>query len=211
MAKPLSELLARKFFEVYEGSLPAEQFARHGYFSAEKFLVLAPSRSQGLANYSPEYSPCDEKKKSAFQDIAQGDGPSIATRQQANMHVLKSETSFAVIPIPLHFKKEYERGFNQAELLAREFCKITSIPLLTSVLKKTKETQEQVKVENKELRLTNLENAFSVSLSNPVAKWPTIILIDDVSTTGATLTHAGNALKEAGAKNIIGLVVAHGG
>ena len=164
MAKPLSELLARKFFEVYEGSLPAEQFARHGYFS-----------------------------------------------KQQDMRALKSDTSFAVIPIPLHFKKEYERGFNQAELLAREFCKITSIPFLTGVLQKIRETTEQVKVENKELRLTNLENAFSVSLSNPIAKWPTIILIDDVATTGATLTHAARALTNAGAKNIIGLVVAHGG
>ena len=159
MAKPLGEMLARKFFEIYVTKPPGKK--------------------------------SDFPGKSDFK-----------------------KGGFAVIPIPLHFKKEYERGFNQAELLAREFCKITQLPFLTDILQKTKETREQVKVENKELRLTNLENAFSIdttSLGNPVTKWPTVILIDDVSTTGATLSHAATALKNAGAKNIIGLVVAHGG
>ena len=61
----------------------------------------------------------------------------------------------AIIPIPLHFKKEYERGFNQAELLAREFCKLSNIQCLTNVLIKTRETKAQVAVDNKELRIKN--------------------------------------------------------
>src|SRR3989338_8966459 len=138
MAKPLGDMLARKFFEIYVTKPPGKK--------------------------------SDFPGKSDFE-----------------------KGGFAVIPIPLHFKKEHERGFNQAELLAREFCGITGFPLLTNILQKTRETTEQVKVENKELRFTNLENAFSVSLSNPIAKWPTIILIDDVSTTGDTLTHAARA------------------
>ena len=172
VAKPLGELLARKFFSINSET---------EIFSSRLTLSTgAPTRIQ---------------KSSPL--------PRFFSKQKVS--------HFAVIPIPLHFKKEHERGFNQAELLARKFCGITGFPLLTNILQKTRETTEQVKVENKESRFTNLENAFSVSLSNPIAKWPTIILIDDVSTTGATLTHAARALTDAGAKNIIGLVAAHGG
>lgn len=123
---------------------------------------------------------------------------------------------FIVIPIPLHFKKEHERGFNQAELLAREFAALSHFPLLTNTLLKIKETKAQVEMENKELRVKNLEDAFQVnpkiSESNlQLLTSDTLILIDDVATTGATLIHAAGTLMRAGAKNIIGLVVAHGG
>ena len=127
-----------------------------------------------------------------------------------------SASNFVIIPIPLHFKKEHERGFNQAELLAREFSKITGIEIKTNILEKIKETKAQVEVESKEARINNLEGAFLVDIQkfnnstiqqlNHLA----IILIDDVSTTGATLTHAARALANAGAKNILGLAVAHG-
>ncbi|MDP3934932.1 MAG: ComF family protein [Candidatus Giovannonibacteria bacterium] len=117
----------------------------------------------------------------------------------------------AIIPVPLHFKKEHERGFNQAELLAREFSKLSDIQLLTGSLLKIKETLAQVEVKDKEKRIKNLEGAFSVA-ENALSftKHKTIILIDDVSTTGATLIHAAHALEKAGAEKIIGLAVAHG-
>jgi len=126
------------------------------------------------------------------------------------------KSNLVIIPIPLHFKKEYERGFNQAKLLAQEFGKLAGIPCLTNILIKTKETPAQVAVENKELRIKNLENAFQI---NPKASqsdlkllaFGTIILIDDVATTGATLSHAASALEKIGIKKIIGLVLAHGG
>ncbi|MDP2668721.1 MAG: double zinc ribbon domain-containing protein [bacterium] len=198
IAKPLAGMMAEKFFEVIGGSLPSQQFARHGYFSAKKFLVLAPSRSQGPEKYMPS---------TKFRDS--GTKPSALP-------------NFLAIPIPLHFKRQYERGFNQAELLAREFSKITGIAMRNDILKKIKETPAQVEVQNKELRLKNLENAFEVSLpphrpsllrrgaEGGVVLEKTIILIDDVSTTGATLMHAATALKNAGAKEIVGFVVAHG-
>src|SRR3989344_8754071 len=122
----------------------------------------------------------------------------------------------AVIPIPLHFKKEHERGFNQAELLAQEFSKLSKVQLLTNALLKFKETPAQVEVKDKEKRIKNLEGAFLVnpklSASNlQLLTSNTLILIDDVSTTGATLIHAAKALQKSGAEKIIGLVAAHGG
>src|SRR3989338_1128582 len=114
----------------------------------------------------------------------------------------------AVIPIPLHFKKEHERGFNQAELLAREFSKLSKVQFLTNMLIKIKETPAQVEVKDKEKRIKNLEGAFSVnpklSASNlQLLTSNTLILIDDVSTTGATLIHAAKALQKSGAEKII--------
>ncbi len=159
----------------------------------------------------------NKRKTSVLKDIAQRGGASIAIRQQADMRVMQNASSFAVVPIPLHFKKEYERGFNQAELLAQEFSKISNIPLLTNLLLKIKETPAQVKVENKDLRIKNLEGAFALNpkqlnhlITAQQINYSTIILIDDVATTGATLFHASRALEPLGAKEIVGLVVAHG-
>ena len=125
--------------------------------------------------------------------------------------------NFVVIPIPLHFKKEYERGFNQAGLLAQEFGKLSNIRCLTNALVKTRETKAQVAVENKEARIKNLDGAFEINqkqfnhLTTQQFNNLTIVLIDDVYTTGATLINASEALAKAGAGDIIGLVVAHGG
>ncbi len=126
-----------------------------------------------------------------------------------------NKDNFLVIPIPLHFKKEHERGFNQAGLLAQEFSKISGIEIKNGILEKIKETPAQVEVKDKEKRIKNLEGAF---LANQPLNHSTIILIDDVSTTGATLIHASRVLEKsglpagkAGAQKIIGLVVAHGG
>lgn len=119
---------------------------------------------------------------------------------------------FFVIPIPLHKNKLRQRGFNQAELLAREFSRLSKIQLLANLLLKVKETSAQVDVQNREARIKNLEGAFSATENALIfTKYKTIILIDDISTTGATLLHASRALASAGAQKIIGLVVAHGG
>ncbi len=121
--------------------------------------------------------------------------------------------SFLIIPVPLHFKKEHSRGFNQAELLAEQFSKDIGIPLETKILEKIKETKAQVETADKKSRINNLENAFLANknlLMAYGAEHKTIILIDDVATTGATLFHASSALTKVGATKIICLVVAHG-
>ncbi|QQG42551.1 MAG: ComF family protein [Candidatus Giovannonibacteria bacterium] len=122
--------------------------------------------------------------------------------------------NFIIVPVPLHKNKLRRRGFNQAELLARGFSKLSNIQLLTGSLLKIKETPAQVDVQNRETRLKNLDGAFSADSEKLTAYGvghKAIILIDDVSTTGATLIHASAALQRAGAQKIIGLVAAHGG
>ena len=127
------------------------------------------------------------------------------------IHLTLQKDNFLIIPMPLHFKKEYERRFNQAELLAQKFSEVSGIEIKNNVLTKIKETPAQVEVKDKEKRIKNLEGAFSVAENVPsFTKHKTIILIDDVSTTGATLIHAARTLEQSGAEKIIGLVAAHG-
>lgn len=124
--------------------------------------------------------------------------------------------NFIIIPIPLHPKKEHSRGFNQAELIVKEFGKLSSIPLLVSSLIKIANTKTQVETKTKEERIKNLERAFVFDpnrvwvKTNSVWMNKTIILVDDIVTTGATFVHASRALNKAGTQKIICLAVAHG-
>lgn len=98
----------------------------------------------------------------------------------------------ALIPIPLHWYRQIRRGFNQAEELARSIHKRTLIPLLHN-LRRVKPTQTQTKLDRKK-RLHNLDNAFT---SKPLpAKYQSVILIDDVFTTGSTANACASAIRK---------------
>lgn len=118
--------------------------------------------------------------------------------------------NYVIVPIPLHQSRQHERGFNQAELIAHVFANQTGIRLQTKFLQKVKNTGAQAKIANRKERMENLENAFVANDGSPTSIKSIVILIDDVSTTGATLFHASKALAAVGVKNIIGVVVAHG-
>jgi len=118
------------------------------------------------------------------------------------------------IPIPLSSKRLRERGFNQSELIARYLTQRLNLDgqrfnLCTNVLYKKVHTESQVLVKDREKRLNNIKNSFEVKNAELI-KDKNIILIDDVSTTGATMAEAKKVLREAGAKSIMALVVARG-
>ena len=111
-----------------------------------------------------------------------------------------------VIPIPAHLSRKNDRGYNQAELLAKTFSGKMSFLYAADLLLKTKNTRSQTFLPREE-RLFNVKNSFAVA--NPdLIKNKKIILVDDIVTTGATLSEAARVLKEAGAEEVIGLVVA---
>jgi len=110
------------------------------------------------------------------------------------------------VPIPLSKKRWRWRGFNQAEILAREFSANFNYDLSLE-LKRVKHQKPQAELSEAE-RLNNIQGVFAwtgADLSGRV-----IILIDDVVTTGATLNEAARILKAAGADKIYGLVLAKG-
>ena len=112
----------------------------------------------------------------------------------------------AVIYVPLHKKRLKKRGFNQAELLCKNFCKITNMPMIRGNLVKIKDTGEQ-KFLSKNERVKNLEKSFFVSFRSEI-KGKNVLLIDDVMTTGATSNECARVLSGANAKNVYVLCIA---
>lgn len=99
-----------------------------------------------------------------------------------------------VVPVPLHPLRLRQRGFNQSALLAAPVARALGVPLDVGSLRRVRPTQEQAgKV--REARLVNVRGAFEVSR----AVGGPLLLVDDVRTTGATLTEAAVCLREAGA------------
>lgn len=111
-----------------------------------------------------------------------------------------------LIPVPLEKKRLKWRGFNQAEELSKELSSFLKIPVLSNCLIKIKETPPQVELAS-EVRKENLKGVFFVN-AKEVIKNKKIILVDDVYTTGSTMEECARVLKETGAKQIIGIVVA---
>ena len=103
------------------------------------------------------------------------------------------------VPIPLHPSRRRKRGFNQAELLARELSRRCGIPTDAGLLTRVKKTKAQKELNDQE-RLTNLKDAFSVRKGS--VPYQNIILVDDIYTTGSTVDAAADALKEKGARKV---------
>ncbi len=117
-------------------------------------------------------------------------------------------SNFTLIPVPLEKKRLKWRGFNQAEELSRELSVFLKIPLINNVLVKIKTTLPQVEFSEEE-RKENVKGVFLCKNSNQI-KGKKILLVDDIYTTGATMEECAKVLKEAGAREIIGIVVARG-
>jgi len=125
---------------------------------------------------------------------------------------LKHENSFPnadfLIPIPLHKLKLRERGYNQSEFVAKGISSITKIPVASKFLSRNKYTQSQTHLNFQE-RQENVKEVFAVKekfykeIHNK-----SIILVDDVITTGATISSAARALKSSGVKNVYAVSVA---
>lgn len=112
-----------------------------------------------------------------------------------------------LLPIPLHPSRQRTRGFNQAELIALRIGEILHLPVEKSILRKIKKTIPQMELRAEERR-KNVVGTFSVA-DPESTRGKTILLLDDVKTTGATLEEAARVLKKAGAKRVWAMTVAH--
>ncbi|MFA6076935.1 MAG: phosphoribosyltransferase family protein [Candidatus Paceibacterota bacterium] len=140
------------------------------------------------------------------------------TEELSDLSVMENFNNVVLIPIPLSPKRQRERGYNQAELICRELIKINNvrrdinIKLEQNILIKPRETEHQARIENRTERLKNIIGSFAIRNAEKNAgliKNRNIILIDDITTTGATLNEARKILKQAGARKIIAFTVAH--
>lgn len=113
-----------------------------------------------------------------------------------------------IIPVPLHECKLRERGFNQAELLAQQVASLIGRTVSIEAVRRIKNTRTQVTLPRKQRR-DNVRGAFVCDKTELVAG-KKIVLIDDVSTTGSTLSELAGVLRRAGAVDVSALVFAHG-
>jgi ComF family protein len=120
--------------------------------------------------------------------------------------VLPREERFdLIVPMPLHWRRRWERGFNQSALLARAIGRVWNVPVKNAV-RRVKATVPQAGLTNAKRR-ANVAKAF-VEKRNAGLEGARVLLVDDVLTTGATAAACARALKRAGAKHVALLAVA---
>lgn len=139
-----------------------------------------------------------ELKYAGARDAAQPLGQALARGVPAEWGIV------AVVPVPLHRTRQRQRGYNQAELLARALAAELGVPCL-NLLERTRATSQQAKLHGAE-RAKNVAGAFAVRGSLPNGP---ILLIDDVLTTAATLRACRDALEAAGVRDIKYAAAAH--
>jgi competence protein ComFC len=110
-----------------------------------------------------------------------------------------------VVPVPLHFRRKWWRGFNQSEEIAKLISKELNLTMLKTALKRKHHTKIQASLHRKD-RLNNLIEAFEAKTCLNTNS--SVILVDDIATTGATLNACAIALKKAGFKRVVGVVIA---
>jgi len=111
-----------------------------------------------------------------------------------------------VVPVPLHWRRRWQRGYDHAWLLALYACKFARLPSPVAALRRVKPGPAQSTL-TAAARQRNVSGAFVVGKPEAVAG-RAVVLIDDVATTGATLAAAAHALRAAGAASVIGVTLA---
>jgi ComF family protein len=109
-----------------------------------------------------------------------------------------------VVPVPLHWWRRWRRGYNQAEILAEPLAQALALPVRTDVLVRRRAGRRQLGLSRRD-RLRALAGCYA---ARPGVRGRTVLVVDDVLTTGATLSACAAALRRAGAASVIGCVVA---
>ena len=196
-----------------EGAWLCERCFRRLKFNGQKYNLLTPALTEiFIAGDYDDKVLADLIKKLKFNSI---DDISLILGRFLNMFFdgiifnhpeLKNTENILLIPIPLSRKRLNQRGFNQAELIAKSF-NLNHDYKISLDLKKVKDTKAQSSL-SETARAKNIKECFV--WQGDSLKGKTIILIDDVITTGATLNEAAAILKMAGAEKVYGLVIAKG-
>mgnify|MGYP002509640657 CR=1 FL=1 len=113
----------------------------------------------------------------------------------------------ALIPVPVHPSRKRSRGYNQAELIAGKLSELSGIPMEASLIRRVKRTRPLKGLSHSE-RQNNLKRAFKISIND--VKLNTIVIIDDIYTTGATIDSMAQTFMEKGVKQIYFMALAIG-
>lgn len=142
-------------------------------------------------------------KYSGLTPLAVEMGVSIADRIAATGKVPRIDV---IVPVPLHWTRKKKRGFNQCDCIAEGVAISLGIAVSTRALSRKRRTLDQTGLSSQE-RIRNMQGAFEARRAEDV-RGKRVLLIDDVTTTGATLNEAAEALRLAGCRNVYAAVIA---
>ncbi len=149
-----------------------------------------------------------ENKFSAGEDIARYVTEHLSD-ELSDRAIFENFQEAVLVPVPLTRKSLRKRGYNQSEILAREIA--SHLPdkcQVENLLIKTKDTETQHSIKNRRQRLQNLRGAYKVRDDARISG-RNMIIIDDITTTHATLAEARRALMQGGARRVLAFTVAH--
>jgi len=196
----------------------------------QRWRPVRPPWCERCAQPEPHFGPCrlcsdwpaalrsvrsavwlSDGARAAVHALKYGRLPRIADDMAVAMNRVAevADVSSVLVPIPLAPKRLRQRGYNQSEALARALGRQWKVPVLTDLLARTRETPTQTAL-TPETRLANVAGAFAMSNDqrSMINDHSTLIIVDDVFTTGATLAEAARALAQAGATRIVGITFA---
>jgi ComF family protein len=149
-----------------------------------------------------------ESKFSVIEDLVQTIFDHL-TDELHEREVFENTKTVWLVPIPISNKSFRERGYNQSEIISNRLATMSLGKLSNkNILKKFKETKTQHSIKNRSERLSNLRNSFCLKEGVDI-KGKNIVLIDDITTTHATLVEARRVLKQHGARMVIAFTIAH--
>jgi ComF family protein len=143
--------------------------------------------------------------------LKQGVGESLAEIVGAHwtaqaIHLFQGEKIDTVVPVPLHWKRRWHRGYNQSAILAAAWAKALHVPIWPRGLRRVRDTKKQFDLPP-HARRENVRGAFEARSSMPF-RGRHVLLVDDVMTTGGTVHESAAALRKAGTARIVVAVMA---
>lgn len=178
---------------------------------AEKALCAACRRGDFHFDFARSYGRLEDPLQAIIHQFKYGSHASLARPLARLLHALwvqscQDRDADMIVPVPLHKARRKERGFNQAWLLARHLSRWTRIPLKDKVLVRYRATAVQAGLSRGQRR-RNIQGAFRV-VDRAAVRKRTVLLVDDVFTTGATLNECARMLRKQGANRVDVLTVA---
>jgi ComF family protein len=117
------------------------------------------------------------------------------------------DRSTLIVPVPLHPAREQERGFNQAVILARALARVTRLPVVENCLVRIAQTARHRAGMDAKARRESVTGAFAIVAPQLITA-ESVLLVDDVFTSGATISSCALALRSAGAREVLGVTLA---
>lgn len=132
-----------------------------------------------------------------------------STHTQNLLDFIGNSTNSILVPIPSPRSRVLLRGYNHAELVAKEYSEMLTIPVVKNLLIRDHYTSQQAKTKNASARVKNIAHAFTINTSLKEFFSKNILLVDDTTTTGATLAESKKTLEKYGFRNIKAITLAH--